>query len=114
MPAAGSIWRSSPRLDLRPAGIGYSWEEIVMRGSFIVASAVAATLAGAGMTAGTVGAAENEKCYGVAAASQNDCQTSTNSCAGQAAEAGRGDAWIYVPTGTCQKINGGTLEPKQS
>ena len=25
----------------------------------------------------------------------------------------RGDAWIYVPAGTCQKINGGSLEPKQ-
>jgi uncharacterized membrane protein len=28
--------------------------------------------------------------------------------------AGSGDAWIYVPTGTCQKINGGSLEPKKS
>ena len=23
-----------------------------------------------------------------------------------------GDAWIYVPKGTCDKINGGSLEPK--
>jgi hypothetical protein len=29
------------------------------------------------------------------------------------ADAGKGDAWIYVPTGTCTKINGGSLEPKQ-
>ena len=58
-------------------------------------------------------AADNEKCFGVAAAGQNDCQTANNSCAGQVADAGRGDAWIYVPAGTCTKINGGSLEPKQ-
>lgn len=84
-----------------------------MRYSILMASAIAAVLSGVSVT-GPAFAQDNEKCYGVAAANQNDCQTATNSCAGQAAEAGRGDAWIYVPAGTCQKINGGTLEPKQS
>ena len=83
-----------------------------MKTSLILAGAVAAALAAP--TIGTAVAADNEKCYGVAAAGQNDCQSAGNSCAGQVSQAGRGDAWIYVPAGTCIKIDGGSLEPKQS
>jgi uncharacterized membrane protein len=57
-------------------------------------------------------AAENEKCFGIAAAGKNDCQTATSSCAGTASADNQGDAWIYVPAGTCEKIAGGSLEPK--
>ena len=85
-----------------------------MRGSLIVVSAIAAILSGASLGAGSAAAEESEKCYGIAAANQNDCQTASNACAGQVAEAERGDAWISVPSGTCQKISGGSLEPKQS
>ena len=84
-----------------------------MKTTLILAGAVAAALS-APLITGSAAAADNEKCYGVAAAGQNDCQTANNSCAGQVADAGKGDAWIYVPTGTCEKINGGSLEPKQS
>ena len=83
-----------------------------MKTSLILAGAVAAAIAAP--IAGPAAAAENEKCYGIAAAGQNDCQAAGNSCAGQVAEAGRSDAWIYVPAGTCAKINSGSLEPKQS
>jgi uncharacterized membrane protein len=55
---------------------------------------------------------EFEKCFGVAAGGQNDCQTATNSCAGSVAAGGQGDAWVFVPKGVCSKINGGSLEPK--
>jgi len=51
-----------------------------------------------------------EKCYGVAAASQNDCQTSTHSCAGESKQARDKESWIYVPAGTCTKIDGGSLK----
>lgn len=51
-----------------------------------------------------------EKCYGIAAASQNDCQTSTHSCAGEAKQARDRESWIYVPAGTCAKIDGGSLK----
>ena len=51
-----------------------------------------------------------EKCYGIAAATQNDCQTATHSCAGEAKEARDPASWIYVPTGTCTKISGGSLK----
>ena len=83
-----------------------------MKTSLILAGAVAAAIASP--VIGTAAAADNEKCFGIAAAGQNDCQSAGNSCAGQVAQSGRGDAWIYVPAGTCMKINGGSLEPKQS
>lgn len=82
-----------------------------MKNALLLATAVAAAVSGPLMLSAQ--AAENEKCFGVAAAGQNDCQTAANSCAGQVSQAGQGDAYIYVPTGTCQKINGGSLEPKQ-
>ena len=84
-----------------------------MKSALFLASAVAVAISGSTLSVVTAQAAENEKCFGVAAAGQNDCQTANNSCAGQVTDAGRGDAWIYVPAGTCQKINGGSLEPKQ-
>ncbi len=83
-----------------------------MKTSLILAGAVAAAIAAPMI--GAASAADNEKCFGIAAAGQNDCQSAGNSCAGQVSEAARGDAWIYVPAGTCIKINGGGLEPKQS
>jgi len=57
---------------------------------------------------------ESEKCFGIAASAGNDCQTATNSCAGTVTAPMQGDAWIYVPTGVCGKISGGSLEPKKS
>jgi uncharacterized membrane protein len=73
--------------------------------------AIGAALAVAPL-ASVADAAENEKCYGIAAAGKNDCQTATSSCAGTATADSQGDAWIYVPAGTCEKIAGGSLEPK--
>ena len=53
-----------------------------------------------------------EKRYGVVKAGQNDCQTATHSCAGTSTADNQGDAWIYVPAGTCGKLAGGSNEPK--
>lgn len=55
-----------------------------------------------------------EKCYGVVKAAKNDCQTAHSSCAGTAKKDAQGDAWIYLPAGSCDKITGGSLEPKKS
>jgi uncharacterized membrane protein len=57
---------------------------------------------------------KSEKCYGVARAGKNDCQTSTTSCAGTSRRDAQGDAWIYIPAGTCERLVGGSLEPKKS
>lgn len=51
----------------------------------------------------------NEKCYGVNAKGSNDCAAGSHSCAGQSSKAKDAASWIYVPTGTCTKIDGGKL-----
>lgn len=52
-----------------------------------------------------------EKCYGVAKAGKNDCQTASSACAGSSRVDRQPDAWIYVPTGTCAKLAGGSATP---
>ena len=47
-----------------------------------------------------------EKCYGIAKAGHNDCQTSARACAGTSTKDAQADAWIYVPAGTCDKVVG--------
>jgi uncharacterized membrane protein len=54
----------------------------------------------------------SEKCYGIAARGSNDCGTQTHSCAGTASKAKDGASWVYTPTGTCKKIEGGSLSVK--
>ncbi|MGH8610302.1 MAG: BufA1 family periplasmic bufferin-type metallophore [Gammaproteobacteria bacterium] len=58
-------------------------------------------------------AKQGEKCYGVAKAGKNDCQTATSACAGSAKQDADPTAFIYVPKGTCEKIAGGSLTPQQ-
>ncbi len=53
-----------------------------------------------------------EKCYGIVKAGKNDCQTSNTACQGSAKKDSQGDAWIYLPKGTCEKIVGASLKPK--
>ncbi len=53
-----------------------------------------------------------EKCYGVSKAGKNDCAAGPGtSCAGTATVDAQGNAWMFVPKGTCAKLVGGTLEP---
>ena len=76
--------------------------------STAVTSLIALGASGVATTA--VQAQDNEKCYGVAKAGGNDCQTSNSSCAGTSTEDGQKDAWVYLPAGTCEKLTGGSLE----
>jgi uncharacterized membrane protein len=55
----------------------------------------------------------SEKCYGIAKAGKNDCETKTSSCAGTSKRDAQSDAWVYMPKGTCEKIVGGSTQPKQ-
>jgi uncharacterized membrane protein len=57
---------------------------------------------------------EAEKCYGIVKAGKNDCQTANSSCAGTSRRDAQGDAWVYVPAGTCERLVGGSLEPKSA
>ena len=84
----------------------------------LVASAVAAALAIPAIRPGRSRtqslAFEAEKCYGIAKAGKNDCQTANSSCAGTSKRDGQADAWVYVPVGACVKVVGGSLQPKQN
>ena len=52
----------------------------------------------------------------MARASHNECKTDANICAGGSKHDANPDAFIYLPTGTCQQIVGGTraTDRKQS
>ena len=55
-------------------------------------------------------AAPTEKCYGVAKAGQNDCDSAKHSCATLAKVDGDPEDWKLVAKGTCEKV-GGKLAP---
>src|SRR5213593_3543304 len=56
---------------------------------------------------------KTEKCYGIAKAGKNDCApTGNNSCGGSSKLNSDPKAWIYVPAGYCDRIVGGSLQPK--
>lgn len=44
------------------------------------------------------------KCYGVAAASKNDCGTVVSACGASISEAGACYAWIFTPKDICSKL----------
>lgn len=82
------------------------------------AFALAAVVAGAAMAQdkGASIKGEKEKCYGVAKAGQNDCQAGPGTtCAGTSKVDYQGDAWKYVPKGTCATMSTpkgkGSLQP---
>jgi uncharacterized membrane protein len=88
------------------------------KAALLIASAIGATLAlpipaNAGPAA--TPSFQAEKCFGINAAGKNDCASSnSHSCAGEAKRASDPASWIYVPTGTCQKIEGGSLTAKKA
>lgn len=76
----------------------------------VIAAAMTLALASAAITT-PAQAAEMEKCYGIAKAGMNDCQTANGSCAGTSKMDHAKDAFVAVPKGTCAKIAGGSTEP---
>jgi uncharacterized membrane protein len=92
-----------------------------MTHSIQIASAVAALLASAGLSscAAQVALAKHnaavardapERCFGVARAGRNDCRTHSHVCAGWAHSDRDQDAFVYVPTGTCERLVGGRAD----
>ncbi len=69
------------------------------------ASALALALSAAiGMAAMPAAAADKEKCYGVSLKAKNDCKAGPGTtCAGTSKTDHQGNAWKYVPAGTCDK-----------
>lgn len=67
-----------------------------------LASAMATALAG---LASHVAAQEQEKCFGISLAGENDCAAGPGtSCAGTSTVDYQGNAWTLVPAGTCEGI----------
>jgi uncharacterized membrane protein len=88
-----------------------------MKTKLLLASAVAAAISIPAITGAQAGPApapkfEAEKCYGVAKAGKNDCQTANSSCAGTSKRDGQKDAWVYIPKGACDRLVNGSLQPR--
>ena len=68
-----------------------------------IAGAVTAALASYTTTAT---AAEQEKCYGVSLAGENDCAAGAGTtCAGTSTVDYQGNAWTLVDAGTCETMD---------
>jgi uncharacterized membrane protein len=63
-------------------------------------------------TAAAAAPAEQEQCFGVAKAGQNDCSTAKHSCAGQAKVDKDPGEWKMVVKGSCAKAGGKLSEAK--
>lgn len=69
--------------------------------SFAVAGAMAAALTLVALPA-TAQTPAKEKCFGVSLKGQNDCAAGAGTtCAGTSKTDYQGNAWKYVPAGTC-------------
>ena len=81
-----------------------------MNKRFVLATAVAAAIATPALLTAqkpvTPPSFKAEKCYGIAKAGKNDCATSTNACHGHVSTDSHPEAWIYLPAGTCERIEG--------
>ncbi|MDF1767845.1 DUF2282 domain-containing protein [Maricaulis sp.] len=76
------------------------------RTTALAASALALSLSGAAAQASmSTTTDEMEQCYGIALAGENDCAAGPGtSCAGTSTVDYQGNAWTYVPEGTCESI----------
>lgn len=70
--------------------------------SLALAAALASALSIAAPAQAAEAATAKEKCFGVALAGKNDCAAGPGtSCAGTSVKDHQGNAWKYVPAGTC-------------
>ncbi len=78
----------------------------------LLAGAVAVSTLGMAGAANAISEGQ-EKCYGVVKAGMNGCGSAdkAHGCAGQATVDGSGVEWVALPTGTCEKLVGGSLTP---
>lgn len=80
--------------------------------SLISAAITSLVALGLTLSSGSAIAADSEKCFGVAKAGQNACNSNANkhSCAGHSKIDNDPNDFTSVPKGSCLKI-GGKLEP---
>ncbi len=74
--------------------------------AYLAGALVTALSAGSVLTATDASAASKEKCFGIALAGQNDCAAGAGTtCAGTSKVNFQGNAWKYVPKGTCTAMD---------
>jgi uncharacterized membrane protein len=67
-----------------------------------LAAALASALSVTAPAQAADGAAAKEKCFGISLAGKNDCAAGPGTtCAGTSVKDHQGNAWKYVPAGTC-------------
>jgi len=80
----------------------------------VISAALTSLLAlGITVSSGAANSADEEKCFGVAKAGQNACNSAANvhSCGGASKVDNDPNDFMLVPKGSCVKV-GGKLEPK--
>jgi uncharacterized membrane protein len=86
-----------------------SVKEISMKNDRLLKLAVSSLVA-AGAMAGSASAVADmpgmEQCAGIVKAGKNDCATSKNACHGHVTTDANPEAWVYLPTGTCERFVG--------
>lgn len=77
-----------------------------MSAKILKGMAIAGSLAAAMSTlSGAATAQEQDKCFGVSLAGENDCAAGPGTtCAGTASVDYQGNSWMLVPAGTCETI----------
>lgn len=79
-----------------------SSRKLLLTPTLALAAALASVLAMPPMANAAEGAAAQEKCFGVSPAGKNDCAAGPGTtCAGTSAKDDQGNAWKFVPAGTC-------------
>lgn len=58
--------------------------------------------------------AKTEKCFGIAKAGENHCNTKLHTCAGKAKVDFAPDEWKEVATGACNKLGGKTRQERRA
>jgi uncharacterized membrane protein len=70
-----------------------------------IVGAVAALVSSAGTASPVAPQPGKDKCFGISLAGKNDCKAGAGTtCAGTSHKNYQGDAWKYVPRGTCASI----------
>lgn len=89
----------------------------VLSTAFVAGAVATALSAGTVSLTGAAQAADQERCYGVAMAGQNDCAAGPGTtCKGTSTVDYQGDSWKLVDAGTCETMElpgdrMGSLEP---
>lgn len=82
-----------------------SQETTTSRRAAAVAAALATAIGAGALAQGAAQAQEQERCYGISLAGQNDCKAGPGtSCAGTSTVDYQGNAWTLVAKGSCEEI----------